>query len=166
MNQSGPTRFKCYKVANVFTPTLSHQPSHKMIISISADPIEEDKVQLSAFSDTNPHSLVKQLSIEMEHFDYSIVPQTRNASTDRIILALCTVDYHKSPTKLISINTACWTHKSVYVKDVDEVACPNKNCIIISDDLILVALTYSYAVFDKDLQEISNFGSNSIDPKF
>ena len=74
MNDTGPERFACYKVAQISRPTLSHQPSHELIISVSGHPTEKDKVQLSAFSDSYPHNLVKQLSIEKEHFKYSMLP--------------------------------------------------------------------------------------------
>ena len=93
-----------------------------------------------------------------------MLPQTRSASTDRIILALCTSASHKLPAKLLSIDTACWTLKSVYVKD-DRQASAFMNCVAISDDLILVALAYSYAVYNKELHEISNFDRQSIDPR-
>ena len=39
------------------------------------------------------------------------------------------------------------------------------NCVAISDDLILVALWYSYAVFNKELHEICNLHMSSIDPR-
>jgi hypothetical protein len=69
------------------------------------------------------------------------------------------------PAKLFSIDTASWTHKSVGVRDVDGDASKFVNCVAISDDLILVALDYSYAVFNKELHEINNFCMTSIDPR-
>ena len=66
--------------------------------------------------------------------------------------------------KLLSIDTACWTHKQVYVKD-DRKASKLVNCVAISDDLILIALNYSYAVYNKELQEIGNYSMRSIDPR-
>ena len=135
---------------------MSHQPSHKLIVSVSGHPVEKDKVQISAFSDSDPHELVNQLSIDMEHYFYSMFPQSKSTSTDSIILALCTPASHKLPAKLISIDTAHWTYKSVYVKDVIyEEETPIMDCVAISDDLFLVAMMYSYAVFNKELNEIS-----------
>ena len=69
------------------------------------------------------------------------------------------------PAKLFSIDTASWTHKSVDVKDVDGDASKFVNCVAISDDLILLALWYSYAVFNKELDEINNLCRTSIDPR-
>ena len=62
------------------------------------------------------------------------------------------------------MNMNSFSFQTVDVKENDGDASTIKNCVVISDNLILVALIYSYSVFDKDLKEISTTVMTSIHP--
>ena len=95
-----------------------------------------------------------------------MVAQNRSTiGTDKIIVALCTLADHEEPVKVYSIDPNTWEHRSVIVKDIYDRASKFMNCVAITDNLILVALSYSYAVLDGDLNEINNYCRTSIDPK-
>ena len=86
-------------------------------------------------------------------------------SSNKLIFSLCTLDNHIDPVKVFSIDLTSWEQKSVIVKDIDGYAIRFKNCVTITDKLILVALSWSYVILDEDMNEINNFDHRSIDPR-
>lgn len=95
-----------------------------------------------------------------------MLPVSRSSSTDSLIFALCTASSQKLPAKVYNLELSSLIFKSVDVKDPrDDKASQFVNCVVMSDDMILCALDYSYSIFSKDLKELANIFRTSIHPK-
>ena len=145
MSETYPKRITSEKTVSSFGSTISYQPTLELILSFSGHPTDKNAALLSIHREEEPFELVQKLDIPLEHFCYAMVLVDHHTSaTNTFFFGLGTLDKHTTPFKLFKCvqekKTEPWTHTAVEVSDIYDREVEFTNCLVLSNELILVAL--------------------------
>ena len=96
-----------------------------------------------------------------------MVANDRRHKPDSIYVALCYNGAHATPCKvfkLVKESENNWTYTSVIVSDSDGEKSKFRNCIVTTENLIIVALAFKFVIMDESLNTINDISMEKLDP--